>query len=247
MLVLLLGSIVTYSARVLLRGHARDVRTDSFGGSALMGKSFMEIGYWLLNPPLRRLAVMRVRPNTVTAFSIAPAVASGIAVAYGWFGLACVMGTAAGFCDILDGMLARMTGVSSEAGEAMDAVVDRYGEAFFLAGVAVYYREYPMVLLLAIGALVGGFMVSYSTARAEAAGVPPPRGVMRRAERAVYLLMAAGLEGFSNVIFAGKPLWLRGIPMIPVLALVAVLSNVSAVARFCALAKALRARVRISH
>ena len=53
----------------------------------------------------------------------------------------------------------------------MDAAVDRYGELFLLAGLVYYYRAHDQVLFIVLAAMVGGFMVSYVTAKAEAMGV----------------------------------------------------------------------------
>jgi CDP-diacylglycerol--glycerol-3-phosphate 3-phosphatidyltransferase len=243
MAALLGGAIVVYLARTLLRGRARHARTDADGGSVFLNKASMEMGYWVLDPVVDALAALRITPNMVTAFSLVPAFGAGVAVAFGWFGLGCVLATAGSLCDLLDGVLARRTGVASEAGEVLDAAVDRYVEFFFLAGLVVYYREYWMVLLIVLAATLGAFMVSYSTAKAEAMGVPPPRGAMRRAERAVYLLVAAGLTPFCKALFAHSPSHaLRELPIILAITIVAVVANLSAVQRLGAIGQALRAR-----
>jgi hypothetical protein len=81
-------------------------------------------------------------------------------------------------------------------------------------------------------------MVSYSTAKAEALQVKPPRGMMRRTERAVYLTLGAVLTPVSQ--------WVTGMetpyPMIAAVALVAVLSNVSAVQRLISIAASVKGR-----
>lgn len=231
---LLASVIVLYLVRVLLRGRARHARTDADGGSILLGKSVMEMAYWLLDPVVARLAVLRITPDMVTVFSLTPGLGAGVAAAYGWFGLACALGTLCALCDIIDGLLARHAGAASGAGEVIDTAVDRYTESAFLAGLIVYYRADSTILFFAIAALIGSFMVSYTTAKAEALGVPPPRGSMRRAERAIYLLTAAGLSGFS------KPLYGSELPIQAAIAFVAVVSNISAVRRFATIARLLR-------
>jgi CDP-diacylglycerol--glycerol-3-phosphate 3-phosphatidyltransferase len=179
----------------------------------------------------------------VTLFSLVPALLAGVAAGFGWFALACVLGTLGSLCDLVDGELARRTGVASDAGEVLDAAADRYIEFMLLAGIAVYYRTHWMVLVLALAALLGSFMVSYTTAKAEAMSVPPPRGSMRRAERAVYLLAAAGLTAVTRVAFAASPSHaLRELPILGALLLVAVVTNLSAVQRFASIAATLRAR-----
>jgi CDP-diacylglycerol--glycerol-3-phosphate 3-phosphatidyltransferase len=243
MLVLAAGVTGLYLARTLLRGRARHGRTDADGGSVFLNKSTMEMAYWMLEPVVRALAELRVTPNMVTAFSLVPTALAAIAAAFGWFGLACILGAAGGFCDLIDGLLARRLGVASDAGEVLDAAVDRYAELFLLVGFGVYYRTHWAMLLLVFAARGGSFMFSYTTAKAEAMGVEPPRGSMRRAERAVYLLTGAGLTSWSRFLFDGLPSHaLRELPIIVALALVAVVTNLSAVQRFTALARALRAR-----
>ncbi len=226
--------ILLYAARLLFRGRAHHERTDSHGGSAFLAQPIMEMGYWGLAPLMDWLTAHRIRPDHVTWFSLFPGLAAGVAAACGWFGLACVLGTICAFADILDGVLARRLGISSEAGEVLDAAIDRYTESALIAGFAIYYRNQLLWMSMAAAALIGAWMVSYTTAKAEAAHVAPPRGAMRRAERAVYLLTAAGFTSLSKEWFATEA------PFLCALTLVAVVSNISAVRRFSALIRALR-------
>src|SRR6185437_2877167 len=144
----------------------------------------------------------------------------------------------------LDGMVARMTRVASDAGEVLDAAADRYVEFFFLAGLVIYYREIPGLMILALAALAGSFMVSYSTAKAEALRVEAPRGSMRRTERAVYLILGAALSPVTIPIFETDRIYgiAIGHPMVFALGLVAVLANLSAIERLYAVAKTVRQR-----
>jgi CDP-diacylglycerol---glycerol-3-phosphate 3-phosphatidyltransferase len=239
------GLILVYLARTLWRGRARQTRCEADGGSVLVSKALMEMGYWLFDPVADALAALSVTPNMVTGFSLVPALAAGVAAAFGRFGLAYVLATSASLCDLVDGVLARKLGTASEAGELVDAAADRYVESFFLCGLIVYYRAHWVVLLLGLGALLGTFMMSQSTAQAEAIGVQPPRGLMRRAERAIYLLTGSGLTSVSRVIFASSASFAaREFPIIAALTAVAVIANISAAQRFAAIARALRARER---
>jgi CDP-diacylglycerol--glycerol-3-phosphate 3-phosphatidyltransferase len=243
--ILILAGAVTgvYLVRAFLRGRARHGRTDADGGSVFLHKAVMEMPYWLLGPLVRALADLRVTPNMVTMFSLVPTTLAAVAAAFGWFGLAGVLGTAGALCDLVDGLLARQLGVSSDAGEVVDAAVDRYSEVLLLAGFGIYYRTHWEMLLLIFAALGGSFMFSYTTAKAEALNVTVPRGAMRRAERAVYLLTGAVLTACTRFFFDGFPsMALRQLPIIVALALIAAATNVSAVQRFAAMARALRAR-----
>jgi phosphatidylglycerophosphate synthase len=243
MAVLVAVTVSTYFVRAWFLGRARHTRTDADGGSMFLNKAAMEFGYWLLNPIVDVLAALHITPNMVTAFSLVPVLLAAVAAGFGWFGLACVLATAGSLCDLLDGVLARRTGVASDAGEVLDAAADRYIEFLFLGGVAVYYRTHWMVLVLTLAALFGSLMTSYTTAKAEAMQVTLTRGSMRRAERAVYLLVASGLVAFTRVLFVGSPSHaLRELPMIFALSLVAAITNVGVVQRFFSIADALRAR-----
>jgi len=240
---ILVGGGVLYGVRAALRGRARHERVDRDGGSVFVGKRFMEFGYWLIGPVVALLDRLGVTPNGVTAFSLLPAAGAGVAVAFGWFGLGCLLATTAAFADIIDGLLARRQGVSSDAGEALDAAVDRYSEFFFMTGLLVYYRAVLPLFLLSAFVLLGGYMVSYATVKAEALAVAAPRGAMRRSERAVYLFFGAGFTPLCELLAGpSRPLIVRQAPMVFAIALVAVVANVSVVRRFRAIIASIRRR-----
>jgi CDP-diacylglycerol--glycerol-3-phosphate 3-phosphatidyltransferase len=114
---------------------------------------------------------------------------------------------------------------------------------FFFAGLVYYYRSHDQVLFIVLAAIVGSFMVSYATAKAEAMGVAAPRGAMRRGERAAYLIFGAAFTPLSKVLFANSAsLALNELPIILTLSIVAVVSNISVVQRFGAINDLLRAK-----
>jgi heme exporter protein D len=78
--------------------------------------------------------------------------------------------------DTLDGIVARLQGTASDAGEVLDAAVDSYEEFFFLGGIVVHVRQSAVGVSLVLLALLGSFMVSYATAKAEALRAEIPRG-----------------------------------------------------------------------
>jgi CDP-diacylglycerol--glycerol-3-phosphate 3-phosphatidyltransferase len=244
LLAVALGVALLYGLRVLIQGKAQFDRVDKQGSSALLGKGAMEGAYWSLQPVAKFLIFLKVTPNQISWMSLGFAVATGLCLAVGHFGFGAVFATVSAFLDTLDGMVARLTGVSSDAGEVLDATVDRYAEFLFLGGLAFYYREIPGLLVLTLFALIGSFMVSYSSAKAEAMNVSPPKGSMRRPERAVYLTLGALFSPITIPMFEQfRPYGIAiGHPMVAALGLVAVLSNVSAVERMWAIARAIRVR-----
>src|SRR3954452_11300333 len=246
-IVFFFGLAGAYLLRSMILGRRRHARTDADGGSLFLNKGTMEMVYWLLEPVIDFLAALRITPNMVTLFSLVPAAGAGVAIACGWVGLASVLTVMATFCDILDGLLARKTGVSSAAGEVIDAAVDRYGEFFLLGGLVYYYRTHDQVLFIVLAAIIGGFIVRHSTAKAEAMGVPAPRGAMRRGERGAYLIFGAAFTPVAKAVFANSPsLALHELPIILALSIVAVVSNFSVVQRLGAVIEALRAKDKTS-
>lgn len=235
-----LAVAVAYAGRVSRRGSAHDARIDRAGRSPLLGKSAMEMAYWAMHPVARGCIALGLSANAISWASLALAGAAGASLATGHFGVGAALSAVSSLGDALDGMVARETGTASDSGEVLDAAIDRYAELFFLGGVILYARLNPLTLLLALGATTGSVMVSYSTAKAEALGVVPPRGAMRRQERAVYFLLGAALVPIVAAAAHrwGLPSFVERLPLLVCLGLVAVVGNVSAVRRFRTIAAA---------
>jgi len=235
--------VAAYALRTVIAGRVRHARTDADGGSLFLNKPTMEMVYWILDPIIDFVAALRITPNMVTLFSLLPAAGAGVAIGFGWFGLATALAVVSTFCDIIDGLLARKTGVSSGAGEVIDAAADRYGELFMFGGLVYYYRTHDQVLFIVLAALGASFMVSYATAKAEAMGVPAPRGAMRRGERAAYLIFGCAFTPVTQALFGGSPsLALRELPIILGMTIVAVVGNISVIQRLMAVTAMLRER-----
>lgn len=236
--------MAVYSIRVAIKGRVQFERIDREGGSRLLSKSVMQACYWFLHPAGKLLVRLGVTPNAISWCSLGFGCAAGACLAAGHFGFGAISGTVSALLDSLDGMVARLSGPASRAGAVLDAAVDRYVEFLFLAGLIIYYRQVPALQVVALLALLGSFMVSYSSAKAEALAVVLPRGSMRRAERALYLNVGAGLSTVSVFWFESDRLFsmFLGYPMVLALALVAVVGNLSAVMRLRSIGKALRAR-----
>ena len=244
----LMGLAVILAAAFLFRsafrGRVHYDRVNRDGGSQLLGKGMMEMAYWSLQPIGKAMVFCHVTPNMLSWASFVFGALAGGALAFGHFGFGACFAAISALLDSLDGMVARLTQVSSDAGEVLDASVDRYAEFFFLAGLVFYYREVPVAMLLTMAALLGSFMVSYSTAKAEALRVKPPRGSMRRPERAFYLTLGAVLSPISIPWLETSntyPVHL-GYPMVIAIGVVAFFANFSAVERLWAISRAIRIR-----
>jgi CDP-diacylglycerol---glycerol-3-phosphate 3-phosphatidyltransferase len=232
-------ALTLYGLRIASRGVFHSDRVSRIGGTVLVGRGIMDATYWAIEPIVRGLAALGVTPNGMTWSALVIGLGAGVALGFGWFGLATLLATMSTIGDILDGQLARHTNQGSGRGELLDAAVDRYTEFAFLAGLAFVLRDTGWQLALALGAVLASFMVSYASAKAEALRVSPPRGLMRRHERSMYLIIGIGL-----VPLVGPTLASHGLPYATTslvsLAVVAVIGNAAAVVRLVRIGRALR-------
>jgi phosphatidylglycerophosphate synthase len=232
---------VAYALRSAWRGRVRPERLRGVGGG-MLGRGTLEAMYWLIPPLVRGCRALGLTANRLSWLSLGAAAAAGVLLGIAHLGLAAIAATASAIFDILDGEVARAAGDSSDGGELLDAAVDRYGEFFFLAGAIVYYRQSHAAAALALGALLGSFMVSYSTAKAEALGVEAPGGAMRRHERAVFLIAGCAFSPFAPASVSIAGIVLPTPTLIFALTLIAVAGNLSAITRLIEAARRLRAR-----
>ncbi len=141
-------------------------------------------------------------PNQVSAAGIVLAFLSGFAY---WqyaispllLALAPILLLASGFCDALDGAVARIYGKTTPLGGFLDSLLDRYADAAVFFGVILGGLCDPSWGLIA---LVGSLLVSYARARAEAAGVKMETvGLAERADRLIILIIASFINLFWSV------------------------------------------------
>jgi len=151
-------------------------------------------------------------PNLASALGILMAVISaflyGTPQLYpGNLILAAVFLLISGFFDALDGVIARLYGRVSVFGGFLESMLDRYADAFVLTGIILGgFGDVFWGFL----ALIGSLLVSYTRARAEAAGVKMETiGLAERAERIIILAAASFLTliwsdalGWSIVLLA---------------------------------------------
>jgi phosphatidylinositol phosphate synthase len=145
------------------------------------------------------LARTRVTPNALTVSGVTLCLVASILVLFEnrndmlFFWLGAVVFVAGSVLDILDGALARAGGKTTVFGSFLDSTTDRVSEGFMLAAIAyVFAREGDDVfVVVAVAAVAGSFLVSYTRARAEALGLRGDVGIGSRAERVVVI--TAGL------------------------------------------------------
>jgi len=176
----------------------------------------------LLSAEARVAHSIGLTPNTISVIGIALSVLAAVAYAFAvsqplLLLLAIVLLLASGFCDTLDGIVARNYQQGTAFGGFFDSLLDRYADAIVYSGVIIggFCDIYS-----GLAALFGSLLVSYSRARAEAAGVKMESvGIAERAERMLIL------AGASLVAFFWTPSLEIGVIVL------AILSNLTVIQR----------------
>ena len=168
------------------------------------------------DPVARLLFRARVRPNHLTVLGLGVSIAAAYVFSVGRLRWGAALLAVAGLFDFFDGAVARLAGSDSDYGAFLDSVVDRYYDLAVLLGILVFYeqRGHMPGAVLTMATLAGTVMVSYTKARAQSIGVRCEIGVMERPERLIALIAGAAFNLLTLVM-----------------ALLAVLTNVTALQR----------------
>ncbi len=132
-----------------------------------------------------------------------------------------------GVFDILDGRVARLSGLGSKFGAFYDSTLDRISEIAVFFGLLSLYNDYRLdtgdvgMIYLIMLAMAGSLMISYTRARAESLGLDAEVGFMARAERVVLI-------GGSALFFGLN--W-NGLVLKVVIFILAVMTNITAIQR----------------
>ena len=133
--------------------------------------------------------------------------------------LAAVLLLLSGFCDALDGILARLYHETTPFGGFLDSLLDRYADAIVYAAIIISGLCDPP---WGLTALIGSLLVSYTRAKAEATGIEMESiGLAERAERIIILATATVTAAF----------WQPKTAMNAGIILIAVLSNLTVLQR----------------
>ncbi len=143
-------------------------------------------------------------PNQISGLGVVLGVASGLvywqaglvigdpSIYLSYLVIAVVLLLTSGYCDALDGALARLYSETSVTGGFLDSLLDRYVDASVYCGLIVGGLCDVFWGLLA---LIGSLLTSYTRAKSEAADVPMETvGVVERAERLIIIVLASLLN-----------------------------------------------------
>lgn len=176
----------------------------------------------LLNAVAAFFHRLGLTPNILTVIGFGLVCVIAVVLATGYEPLAAVLLIFGAAFDATDGSLARLTNKVSKFGGFLDSSLDRYADGVLLLAIVWRGIQYnnPWIIMLAVVALIGGFLVSYTRARAEGLGVQLKEGWFTRLERMI-------------VIFVGlvATIWFGQTALVVMLAVLAILSNLTAVQR----------------
>ena len=116
------------------------------------------------------------------------------------------------FSDLLDGTMARISKKSSLWGAFFDSTIDRVVDVALIGALLLsLLKTDDRLALVAFAALIGGFLVSYVKARAQALGLECDGGFAERAERVIILLTAVGFAGLGVPYILAIGIWILAI------------------------------------
>jgi CDP-diacylglycerol--glycerol-3-phosphate 3-phosphatidyltransferase len=145
------------------------------------------------------LARLGLSANMLTVFGLVLQIGLVPLILTGHFKWAVLVGVFAGFCDALDGAVARAGVGPTKAGAFLDSTTDRISELLASGALVIYFARlnewWPTVAVLVF--MGAAQMVSYARARAEALGVECKVGFMSRPERLVGLGLGFLFSGWS--------------------------------------------------
>lgn len=173
-------------------------------GDAILSNRLKAGGRAALAPIVNVLAAMGVTPNSVTVAGLVIVLAASVLIWRHALLAAAVTLAIGAALDGVDGGLARAQGGGTAFGGFLDSTLDRTAEAIVYLGITAYYlgaasQPFAPVMLAGL-ALSGSFLVSYSRARAEAAGFAASNGLAPRTERVIIIVLGLAIAGLGYSI-----------------------------------------------
>lgn len=234
-LALAVGSMAVYA----WRGRKRDADAVGKGAQLFLGFGDFLLHWflWAVDPAVRFSLWLGLGPDFHNYAGLLLGALGGLLIAQGRLSLGGVALALGGICDILDGRIARLTGVASAYGDFVDSTFDRFAEVFAFLGFVVFLRDGRYGPLLATAVMAGSLLVSYTRARGEALGVTCSGGLMQRGER----LLLTCLICLIDAPLTARVGWPSGTTVRWMLGLMAVTTFATAAHRTLWIARRLRA------
>lgn len=170
------------------------------------------MAYHLSRPVINLLSKTPITPNTITWIGFFLSLTAVALVITNNLIAAGITVLVAGFCDILDGALARSTNQTTRFGTILDSTLDRISEAALLLGIlilfllnpesSIFFRFIPKQWSISFVnlALLASMLVSYIRARAETQGLECQIGIFTRNERMITITLGLLLGQFESAL-----------------------------------------------
>ncbi len=155
----------------------------------------------LFTPVARALLRLGLTPNAVTVIGTL-GVSLGALVFYpmGELFWGTVFITLFVFSDLIDGLMARLSGKGSVLGGFLDSTLDRMQDGAVFLGLLIWFftgGEHVWLGIASAACLLLGGLVSYVRAKAESLGYTADVGIAERPERMVLTLVFTGFTGLG--------------------------------------------------
>jgi len=172
----------------------------------------------VLRPVGQTLKRTGITADHLTVLGVLMAVAATVAIGAGRLRVGLVLLILTALPDVLDGAVAKASGMASSRGAFFDSTADRLTDALLLGGVAWYLADTDpgRIVVLPLAVVAASMLISYERAKAEALGYNAKGGLMERAER----LIALGFGLFFDSV------------LVPILWIMLALTLVTALQRF---------------
>jgi len=170
------------------------------------------MAYHLSRPVINFISKTPITPNTITWIGFLLSLTAVVLVITNNLIVAGIIVLVAGFCDILDGALARSTNQTTRFGTILDSTLDRISEAALLLGILILFLFNPessiffglipkqWSISLVNLALLASMLVSYIRARAETQGLECQIGIFTRNERMITVTLGLLLGHLESAL-----------------------------------------------
>ena len=132
-----------------------------------------------------------IHPDVITTAGLVVVAIAALFIAHGDLQLGGIILLLSLPLDAVDGAVARAMQRKGKFGALLDSTLDRYADGFIFASLSYYFAVQDRfgMLLLAMAAMMGSFLVSYIRGRAGGLNLDVQIGLFSRVERVIVILL----------------------------------------------------------
>lgn len=152
-----------------------------------------------VDPFARLVSRAGLTPTMITLLGFVISIVGAVFIATGRLALGAGIVGFGALLDVLDGVLARLTGAETRRGALLDSFTDRLGEVAMWTGLSYHLGTIPDPTLVTVSiiAVCGSLLVPFLRAKAESDGLEGRGGLLGRAERLLIFGFGVGLSGLG--------------------------------------------------